>query len=98
MRKSRKRDLRGRASKGDDPSALPAHPSRLAQVSAHLRTTGRSWRMAKNHTGKLSCMRFGIPAVLFFSIASAPATQRLVECGMITSPEDDALTLRASSS
>jgi len=33
----------------------------------------------------LSCFRFGISTVLPFSIASARAIRRRVECGMITS-------------
>ena len=37
------------------------------------------------HTGKLSCFLAGISTCLFFSIASARAMRRRVECGMITS-------------
>ena len=37
------------------------------------------------HTGKLSCFLAGISTCLFFSIASARARRRRVECGMMTS-------------
>ena len=37
------------------------------------------------YTGKLSCFLAGISTCLFFSIASARASRRRVECGMITS-------------
>jgi hypothetical protein len=37
------------------------------------------------HNGKLSCFFAGISTFLSFSIASARAIRRLVECGMITS-------------
>ncbi len=43
------------------------------------------FRFGHNHTGKLSCFLCGISTSLCFSIASARAKRRRVECGMITS-------------